>query len=600
LPKPRSCKRCLTLAALLICLISPLPLGADHRPPDRRDVTVAVLAFRGTALAESRWTATMDYLSEQLPGVHFDAVAMDLEQLDLAVEQGTIDFAITNAGQFVRMGAQHGLTGLATLKSQRGHGHGPAIGATLLVRARSPYRELADLKGRRLGAVHPLAFGGFQIYWGEMARQGMLPERFFSQLDFSGFPVDALAYWLRDDQVDAAILPACLIERMDAEGLLRKQDFRPIGAIPHEGFDCWVSTPLYPNWFFASLRGTPPEISEQVAHALLTLPEDAPAAIAARSQGWTAPLSGYAIHQLLENLNIHPWQRPWWQELGSWLKRNWYLGLAGLLVAFAGLFHHLWVQYLVQKRTRALQQAHADLAHQGRELEHAQRVAILGELASDLAHELNQPLAAINSFAEGGMIRLKTRHKSFDPDALLQLIRDEAQRGHKIIDRVRGFARRQPARKEWTELRELVTETLKLLEHELNKKQPGLELVLELPSLRARVDPIEFQQVLVNLIRNGVEAMDDVPGPHRITITISEIAGARIELCVQDTGAGPPADPGQDLLKPFVSTKATGFGLGLSICQRILHAHGGTVNLAPAPGRGTRVTCTFEKGEADG
>ncbi|MCW8915072.1 MAG: PhnD/SsuA/transferrin family substrate-binding protein [Magnetovibrio sp.] len=564
-----------------------------------RELKVAVLAFRGTEHALRHWSSTMSYLTQQVPGYRFRAVPMTLSKLDKAVTDGSVDFVITNAGQFVRVGSKHGMSGLATLKSLRRQGLGPVIGAALTVRADSPFNTLLDLEGTRLGAVDPLAFGGFQIYWGEMVKQGKQPEQFFSDINFSGFPADVLAYWIRDRHVDGAVLPACLLEAMVKEGLIEETEFRVIDAKPIPDFNCRTSTPLYPNWFFASLRETPQAVAEQVAHALLMLPADSEPAIDAASLGWTAPMSSYDIHQLYDSLDIHPWQKPLMEEIKDWLVKNWQIGLGFTLLVILGFLHHLWVQYVVRKRTRDLRTANDNLIYQQQQLEHAQRVAILGELSSDLAHELNQPLTAINSFAEGGIVRIDRACPTTDIKVVLDKICAEAQRGHIIIDRVRGFAQKQVATREWVDITELIGETLALLDHELKKQQSDLKIEHPSKALMAYIDTVEIQQLLVNLIRNGVEAMSDSPGPHQLRIVAHALGSGKVELCIEDSGKGIAEDQIETLFKPFYSTKPAGLGLGMSICRSIVEAHNGTIRVEPIIMGGTRVVCTLA-GEYDG
>jgi len=585
------------LVGLLVLFANAFPIvgnaQSDQTVTNQQELKVAVLAYRGTEHALRRWTSTMAYLSKRVPGYQFRAIPLNLPKLDQAVIEGTVDFAITNAGQFVRVGSRHGMTGLATLKSRRRQGTGPVIGAALVVRADSPYHTLDDLEDTRLGAVHPLAFGGFQIYWGEMARQGHQPELFFSDIAFADFPVDALAYWVRDKQVDAAVLPACLLETMVKEGLVKDADFRVIDVKAVEKYGCRTSTQLYPNWSFASLRSTPQAVAEKVAHALLTLPVNASPVADTTSLGWTAPMSSYDIHQLYESLDIHPWKKPWWLELKGWLAHNWQIGLGLSLVIGFIFFHHLWVQYLVQKRTKDLRSANEKLIYQQQQLEHAQRVAILGELSSDLAHELNQPLTAINSFAEGGMVRLNTPNRPPDVKGLLDKIQAEAQRGRSIIDRVRGFAQKQSPKREPVDLAILIGETVALLDHELKKHQPDLKILLPTKTLLAVVDPVEIQQLLVNIMRNGVDAMDATPGPHHLMVAATAIGEDEVEICIEDSGVGVEVAEADKLFKPFYSTKPSGLGLGMSICRRIVEAHGGTITIEAAANRGTRVLCTL-------
>jgi two-component system sensor histidine kinase TtrS len=261
------------------------------------------------------------------------------------------------------------------------------------------------------------------------------------------------------------------------------------------------------------------------------------------------------------------------------------------LVIVLGFLHHLWVQILVGRRTKELQQINKELLHQQQQLEHAQRVAILGELSSDLAHELKQPLAAINSYAEGGAIRIDQASDGHDIIGLLGRISTQAQRGAKIIERIRRFAKKGEIKRQRVNLNTLITETISLLDYELKKHKVTPELALPKQAVVVSVDPVEIQQLVVNLVRNSLDAMADNTRPPRLIIRIERQKKERIMISVEDNGHGLGEHDPETLFKPFYSTKPNGMGLGMAICRRIVEAHNGTLQMQPAEPRGTRVIC---------
>jgi len=543
---------------------------------DKHEIKVGVLAFRGTEKAMQRWQATFDYLSQTIPGTQFNILPMSLSELDNAVINQSIDFVITNPGQYVRIGSKYGMSWLATLKSHRHKQRKLVIGSALVVRADSTYNDLNDLKGEHLGAVDPLAFGGFQVFWGEMAKQGRNPKRFFSRVDFSHYPVDALIYWVRDNMVKGAIVPACLLEKMHGEGLINIRNYRVLNIQHHPGFNCLSSSQLYPNWSFAKLRDTPPLLAEKIAKVLLSMNADSKPAIAAGAMGWTAPVSTYEIHQLYKRLNIHPWQQAWWQEAWRWIIVHWPWGLLILFIILIGFLHHLWVQVLVNRRTHELELANSELQQQQQQLEHAQRIAILGELSSDLAHELNQPLAAINSYADGATIRLRKEQDNQNFISLFEKISAEAQRSAKIIQRIRGFARKEDPQKQLVQLDQLIDETLALLQFELKKSEIKFEHV-STEKINIVIDPIGIQQVLINLIRNSMESLSQRGGTRIIQLKTQILDHNFIQISLIDNGSGMEKSMQDKLFQPFVSSKQQGLGLGLSICKRIVENHQGQI-----------------------
>lgn len=581
------------LMVFIYCILIPINLVAEQKPPV--EVKIAVLSYRGAEEALESWNETMAYLSSQLSDYHFVAVPLDLKRLDTAISQKEVDFAITNSGQHVQAGGKYGLSWLATLKSARHPQQEQVIGSALVVRADSEFHSLDDLKNHRLGAVSPSAFGGFQIFWGEMKGQGLSPESYFSTVRFSQFPVDALAYWVRDQLVDASVLPVCLIEDMADQGLINLTDFRVIDPKNVAGFSCQTSTKLYPNWAFSRLNHTDTELSELVTRALLDMPADSLAAVQAKSAGWTAPVSSYDIHQLYKHLDIHPLQQPWWQSLLSWVILNWLWGVVFFAVVILGFLHHLWVQIQVNRRTRQLELANIEVHSKQEQLEHAQRIAILGELASEIAHEINQPLAAISNFAEGGIVRLNRQGTPEPMSPLLERIAAEADRGARIIDRIRNFSRKDHFHSVKVDLKALLADTLKLLDYELKKNAIDLRLNIADTDVTLIGDALELQQLLVNIIRNAQEAMQHQA--HRtLFISLSTATNNTIELRVEDSGVGLGTLDVDTAFKPFQSSKTGGLGLGLSICKRIVEVHKGSITLQPREAGGTSVICVFPGG----
>jgi C4-dicarboxylate-specific signal transduction histidine kinase len=213
------------------------------------------------------------------------------------------------------------------------------------------------------------------------------------------------------------------------------------------------------------------------------------------------------------------------------------------------------------------------------QLAHVGRVGTLGEMAAGLAHELNQPLTAIHLEASAA-IELNTNEMPESREGLLEamsVIRDQSLRAGDIVRRMRTFARRSQPKREATDIRPLIREVLALVDHDL--RLSGIETTLavggNLPAVV--VDRIEIQQVLVNLIRNAMEAMADTPiATRRLTIETAALPG-HVRVTVADSGPGVDPAIAERIFHPFQSTKAAGLGLGLSISQSLIEAHGGRI-----------------------
>jgi len=216
------------------------------------------------------------------------------------------------------------------------------------------------------------------------------------------------------------------------------------------------------------------------------------------------------------------------------------------------------------------------------QLAHVARVGTLGEMAAGLAHELNQPLTAIH-FEAGAALEVD------DPIEMrraLSAIAGHSLRAGDIVRRMRTFARRGEPTRERTDIRQLIREVLALLAHDLrlNGVQTR-ELFDDVPAVL--VDRIELQQVMVNLIRNAMEAMAATPMADRRLSIETRAAGRGVRVSVSDSGHGVDPAIAATLFHPFHTTKSSGLGLGLSICQSLIEAHAGRIGTAPAAERGT-------------
>jgi two-component system sensor kinase FixL len=234
------------------------------------------------------------------------------------------------------------------------------------------------------------------------------------------------------------------------------------------------------------------------------------------------------------------------------------------------------------------QQTEARLQELQSELVHISRLSAMGEMASALAHELNQPLTAIANYLKGSQ-RLLADEPGDRPAVLrdaMEKAADQAIRAGQIIRRLRDFVARGEAERRMESVKKLVEEAGALAL--VGAKDQGVRV-------RFRFDPtvdlvladkVQIQQVLLNLIRNAVEAME---GCEKRELIISTMAAGdgMVEINVGDTGAGIAPDVAGQLFQPFVTTKRQGMGVGLSISRTIVEGHGGRISCDPNPGGGT-------------
>jgi PAS domain S-box-containing protein len=242
----------------------------------------------------------------------------------------------------------------------------------------------------------------------------------------------------------------------------------------------------------------------------------------------------------------------------------------------------------ITERTRAeeaLRRAQADLAH-------INRVSMLGELAASLAHELKQPIAAAITDAKTCVrwLHRDTPDVAEGCEAALRMISD-ATRGAEVIERVRSLYRRDTSERESLDLNEVIREMIILLRDNVDRNSISIRTELDsgLPLITA--DRIQLQQVLMNLILNGIEAMKDAKG--ELTITSKRTVDAQLLVSVSDSGIGLPEGEVDRIFDAFFTTKAQGTGMGLSISRRIVESHGGCLRAYANPGRGATFQFTL-------
>ncbi|MDA9473234.1 ATPase, partial [Bradyrhizobium sp. CCBAU 65884] len=214
------------------------------------------------------------------------------------------------------------------------------------------------------------------------------------------------------------------------------------------------------------------------------------------------------------------------------------------------------------------------------------RVTALGELTTSIAHEINQPLAAIISNADAclGWMGREPPNLSAARSSVEWIIED-AVRASEVIRRVRALAKKGEIEMVPLDINEVAKDVIALVTRELASHRVTLrtELTAALPTILG--DRIQLQQVIINLVMNGIEAMDAVTDRTReLLIQSSKDDLGYVQLAVSDCGVGVAEDDVDRVLDPFFTTKASGLGMGLSICRSIVEAHGGRLSIVPKDG----------------
>lgn len=546
------------------------------------DVVIGVFAYQGERAAASDWSPVIRYLNKALPTHHFRLDHYDAGGLRQAIAENRVDLVITNPGYYVTMETEFGISRIATLDTEDSD-PARALGSVVLARAdQSALRELADLAGKRVAAVAPEAFGGYLVAAREMLSQGVDPESDLKEIRFVGLPMSRIVEAVQAGEVDAGIVRTCLPELMASQGKIRLEDFRILSAHPVPDLPCAVSTRLYPNWPIAVTRQTDAALAKAVARALLAMPESA-------GMSWAVPADYQPVHELFRELRTGPYS--YLREITpEGLVRRFWPWLLGLLTVLIGwIVHTVRVEQQVHRRTTELReslaardQAEAKMRESQEQMEHLSRLSVLGELSGNLAHEINQPLTTIGTYARTVLRRQESGNLT--PEAIIEAsteIAREAERAGGIVQRIRHFAKKREATREAIKLADIAEEARRLIVGMLARAP---EVVIEnrlTSSCQVLADGAQIQQVLLNLIKNAIDANRDLPTERQNLHILIEPMDSRVAVHVIDQGVGLSAEQLPHLFEPFFTTKPDGLGLGLPICKTIIEAHGGRLWAEP-------------------
>jgi PAS domain S-box-containing protein len=260
------------------------------------------------------------------------------------------------------------------------------------------------------------------------------------------------------------------------------------------------------------------------------------------------------------------------------------LSVAEFSIDNAHYFTHIVRDVSLRKHREQQDKEHLD------ELAHVTRLGLMGEMASGIAHEVNQPLSAISSYTQVSLNLIDSEN----PDLvklteILQKTQQQALRAGRIIHRMREFVKSHSKHRSAADINTLIHDTVSLCIADL--KQNGIRLAFELGSNLppVYVDNVQIEQVIINLVRNSVDALKNLPAKQQRQLSIQSrlMLNDTIQVRVKDNGPGLDKEQQQKVLTPFYTTKADGMGMGLSITRSLIEAHEGTLHFNSEPGKGT-------------
>ncbi len=346
------------------------------------------------------------------------------------------------------------------------------------------------------------------------------------------------------------------------EGLDASVSVAPLGSQ-----ELLFANKLYRQWFDATTQGHLSLVTQAGQPRAASLSEAATDDARDQDDGLMGLPTDGITETKAENAEVYVPELDKWLEVRS-RYLNWVDGrLAQMVIATD-----------ITPRRQAEEQAQV----QAERAQAASRLITMGEMASSVAHELNQPLTAINNYCSGMMSRIQANNLNQE-DLLkaLEKTAHQAQRAGQIIQRIRSFVKRSEPNRSSSDVSAIVAEAVELAGIEMRRRQVRLTQVVaaRLPSIN--VDPILIEQVLVNLLRNAAESIDMAQRPltrRDVELKVlprQEEGQAALEFSVTDTGRGLPPEVMERLFEAFFSTKSEGMGIGLNLCRSIVESHQG-------------------------
>ncbi|HVT29771.1 MAG TPA: ATP-binding protein [Lacipirellulaceae bacterium] len=258
-------------------------------------------------------------------------------------------------------------------------------------------------------------------------------------------------------------------------------------------------------------------------------------------------------------------------------------GVINTAISILAIVSTTYLAVKIETVERSVYEARAQLAH-------VARVTALGELTASLAHEVNQPITAMAANASASLRWLSAEPPNLaEATAAIERIVKDAARAGSIVDRIRGLAKRTPARLSLCEVNDVIIDITTLTASELRKRHVVLRTDLNAGLPKVSADPVQLQQVILNLVMNAIEAMDAVPESKRSLFIGSAGDQSGVTVTVRDSGPGLKVDADAErIFGPFFSSKVNGMGLGLTITRSIVESHGGRIwTGAQGPGGAT-------------
>lgn len=579
----------LRTAALFATLISAVTMASGvlaqngtgtHLPDISSGLNVAIVRYIRPSPHEPIIEPTIDALKKRFGGKRVRVTYLTMKELEEAIRNKKVDVFISSAG-FYRFNVINGARDLATLASFTYPNPDKGDASSVIVRADTGFQSFSDLQAMRIAAPSAEGFTMLRVK-GELTHRGYDPDLFFSQVIYTGpDEADQSIDLLRTYRVQAAAVRLCWLEMRLREHPDEVGFWRVIEP-KNDGGACQASTDLYPSWIIATTPATDPEISRIVTQTVLSMPPNS------AGQYWSVSTDLSSVDRLYQGLKVGPYR-----YLREWnARRIWntfQIPIVLLIFFVVGLILHcMRVTQLVNHRTAELKLAlererklKAQQLETNAQLTTLWRTGLVGRISSMVAHELRQPLSALDLYGKA-LLTLLTREKASEKAlAALSGIIKQTERISSIAENVRSYAGISKTRRTAINLRDVVERSIATWRSSGHAEHVAITFTAP-ASVRVEANALEWELVSLNLIRNASEALAG-RADARIIVQLYEKDDGGVRLSVGDNGPGLSDDRLALLGDPVKSEKANGLGLGLSIVQGIVENHGARIHFYNHP-----------------
>lgn len=549
-------------------------------------VRLAVVNSFGSNLSVRYFNGTVNAIAKAVAPRRLVVQFYDQEVFLEAAQNKGFDLAIASSGLTALMTDASGAAALLTIINSRTPDPNHANAGVIVVRSdRDDINCLADLKGKTVAVSSTKAFAGFLAVMGEIQAEGLNPNRLFKSVTATHKPMTELVKQVVNKEVDVAFIASCLLENMEADGVIPKGCLKVINEKKDENFYCKRSTRLYPGWILSAQPTLDSKTLRNIMEALLQLPPG-------KEEGsyWTVATDYDQMNLLLQRMEVRYLED---RTIGWMLNYyRWYF-----IVGCGALLHIIlnwaYLAFAVRRKTEQLRKKVEENREYEREnrkiterIEALEKAKSIGIISAMVAHELKQPLGAINNYSEAILRQLKRGKKPAEEilTEALSEIKSESQRASEIVEFVRNIGRKEPRQRKRFNLESAVEHTIELMKRlgRLNSKctLTGAE------NLFVYADPLNVDLVLMNLLKNAEEAVRNQQNAE-IKVEIKN-AGADALVIIEDNGPDMTDDQFASLRNLGQSSKKDGLGLGLAIVRELLEANGGSLKLVRIPSGGLR------------